>query len=159
MRVPVWSVLSWEPVFSPVDDFHKIVGSLVPISTNANLTEACAHRSGQCLWGTSLSGQPIGLAWDWADAVPGAPALVDPMHILSNLHLLDDEGFCLPPEDKIVRLNEAVHQLRWQPRVLEDLEQHMPPPAGLSKQPAFRKPGRSTLGLARGVRTRAVGGM
>lgn len=45
------------------------------------------------------------------------------MHILSNLHLLDDEGCCMPPVFKIVWLNEAVHQLGWQACVLEGIEQ------------------------------------
>jgi hypothetical protein len=72
------------------------------------------RRQGQVLWGTECKGQPVGLAWDWAEVRADVPALSDPMNVLSNVQLLDEQGECMDEGMRIVHLNTAVHGLGWQ---------------------------------------------
>jgi hypothetical protein len=42
------------------------------------------------------------------------PALSDPMAVLSNVRLVDDDGRPLDEGLRLVHLNSAVHELSWQ---------------------------------------------
>jgi hypothetical protein len=58
------------------------------------------------------------LAWDWAEVRKDVVALCDPMNVLSNVRLVDDEGAPLGAAERVLHLNSAIHELDWQPHVM-----------------------------------------
>lgn len=119
-NVSVWHVLSWEPYFMRIAAFYRMLPALRPLAGSTYKAGSGRAQGGQCLWGTETDGRLMGLAWDWGETVDRTPALSDPMHILTNVHLLDSDGCCLPTEDKLIHLNEAVNRINWQAHLLKD---------------------------------------
>lgn len=126
MNIPAWHVLTWKPCFTPVSDFFRMVPGMRHLATTSYVPSEDSGRTGQCLWGGEIDGQPVGLAWDWGEALPNVPALSDPMHMLTNIYLLDGDGNCLSSEQRVLYLNQALHSLSWQPEVLAATERRAP---------------------------------
>jgi hypothetical protein len=126
MTVPAWHVISWNPVVTTVAAFEREVSKLRHLGTSVHGEESeSGLRQGQVLWGVNESAYEIGIAWDWAEIREDVVALSDPMKVLSNVMLVDDDGICLDESRRLVHLNSAIHELRWQegicgPRALFD---------------------------------------
>jgi hypothetical protein len=73
--------------------------------------------SGQTLWGDEGEDRSAGVAWDWVRLLPGVVAMSDPLGLITNLKLLDDEGEALTNIEAAVRLHQLVHALPWQSEV------------------------------------------
>lgn len=118
MTIPAWHVATWKPVVASMRHFERTVGKLRHLGTSLQSAgDGGGPRCGQVIWGTEdLSGR-IGLAWDWAEVRSETVALVDPMKIVSNLALVDDEGRPLSESQRILHLNCLIHELDWQPHV------------------------------------------
>ncbi|MEO5735349.1 MAG: hypothetical protein ABIN96_01350 [Rubrivivax sp.] len=71
-------------------------------------------KHGLSLWGCELDGTLVGMAWDWAEVRPSVVALSDPMKILSNIILLDDDRCCMEEARRLLYFNTAVFRLPWQ---------------------------------------------
>lgn len=115
MTIPVWQVITWKPVRASLAEWQTALLRMRPIGA-AFLPHGRApgKRKGQVLWGTECKGQPVGLAWDWAEVRADVVALSDPMGVLSNVLLLDEHGDCLDEGERMVHLNSAIHGLGWQ---------------------------------------------
>jgi hypothetical protein len=115
LTIPVWQVITWAPVRATLPEWQAALARMRPMGASApDGALAPGQRHGQLLWGTECGGQPLGLAWDWAEVRADVPALSDPMGVLSNVQLLDEEGDCLNEGLRILHLNSAVHGLGWQ---------------------------------------------
>jgi hypothetical protein len=69
---------------------------------------------GQVVWGGSAQGQPVGLAWDWCEIRSDVILMADPMTVITNLCLTDEEGEPLSEREMILLLNNTIHELEWQ---------------------------------------------
>ena len=69
---------------------------------------------GQVVWGGSAEGQPVGLAWEWCEVRRDVILLADPMTVITNLCLTDEEGEPLSDREMILLLNNTIHGLAWQ---------------------------------------------
>ena len=115
MAIPAWQVISWSPVVTTVEAFEREVAKLRHLGTTVHEAESGGgQRQGQVLWGVDEPSHEIGIAWDWAEVRADVVALVDPMKVLSNVTLVDDDGVCLDDSRRIVHLNNAIHGLQWQ---------------------------------------------
>ena len=76
------------------------------------------RRQGQALWGGCIKGRHVGIAWDWAEVTSSVVAMSDPMKVLTNLVLTDDDGCILDDGATVLQLNGAIHELPWQDVVL-----------------------------------------
>ena len=111
-----WAIAAWPQVAWT----RQVVSSLefAHLSTQVlpALGQVAGHR-GQTVWWASHEGHDGAIAWDWVQ-VRGGVCLVDPMTLVSNISLLDqsnDEPQATDPDaERIVALNERVHQLAWQ---------------------------------------------
>lgn len=113
VNLPFWHVLSWEQVELPASQFSKAVRHMKCLGVSVR-DATPAHRKGEVLWGTDVSGRGVGIAWEWGEATDGIVAMVDPLTILSNVKLVTDDGLAICPDELLLRLNGAVNSLRWQ---------------------------------------------
>lgn len=79
--------------------------------------------TGQTLWRDEPETRSAGVAWDWVQLQQGVVAMADPLGLVTNLKLLDDEGEALTTVEVAVRLHQLVHALPWQNEVQRALHQ------------------------------------
>lgn len=115
MTIPAWQVISWKPVLTTWPEFRGMLARMRPMDPMPR--RGGRLRQGQTLWAATHQGLPLGLAWDWAEVRDESVALSDPMNVLSNVRLVDDDGVPLAGSQRIVHLNSAVHELDWQVHV------------------------------------------
>ncbi|MBL8286640.1 MAG: hypothetical protein JNL85_01530 [Rubrivivax sp.] len=126
MTIPAWQLIAWKPVLATLPEFRRALAQMRPLGGPAagdgdgsdGLRAGAAVRQGQSLWAAAHRGEPLGLAWDWAEVCDSVVALSDPMKVLSNVRLLGDDGLPLGEAEHIVHLNSAVHELDWQPHAM-----------------------------------------
>ncbi len=123
MTIPAWQLISWKPVLTTLPEFRRALAHMRPFA-ESSLEGAGpggprdGPRQGQALWAGTHKGQPLGLAWDWAEVRKNVVALRDPMNVLSNVRLVDDEGVPLGAAERVLHLNSAIHELDWQACVM-----------------------------------------
>ena len=118
MTIPAWQLITWKPVLTTLTDFRRMLARMRPLGEAAGTERPVpGGRQGQALWAATHHGQPLGLAWDWAEVRDDVVALCDPMNVLSNVALLDAHGGLLGEAARILHLNSAIHQLDWQAHV------------------------------------------
>jgi len=108
-------VISWKPVLTTWPEFRRMLARMRPLDPRPG--GGRRPRQGQTLWAATHQGLPLGLAWDWAEVRDESVALSDPMNVLSNVRLVDDDGLPLAGSQRLVHLNSAVHELDWQAHV------------------------------------------
>ncbi len=120
MTIPAWQLITWKPVLATLAEFRRTLVRMHPLGEPAPQPRGgdAAVRQGQVLWAASHHGVPLGLAWDWAEVRRDVVALCDPMNVLSNVRLVDEEGAPLAEAVRMVHLNSAVHELDWQRHVM-----------------------------------------
>jgi hypothetical protein len=115
MTIPAWQVIAWDPVVATVDEFDETVTKLRHLATAVHGDDAeDSLRHGQVLWGTEVNGRMVGLAWDWSEVRKDIVAMADPMRVLSNLTLVTRDGAPMPHHERVLYLNNAIHDLGWQ---------------------------------------------
>lgn len=115
MLVPVWTVASWKTVVASSRAFSRHAMHLTHLGTCVQpRTGSGGRRCGQVLWGTRTPEGMVGLAWDWAEVRDSVITLSDPMTIMSNVKLVDADGESLSESERILHMNNVVHELNWQ---------------------------------------------
>jgi hypothetical protein len=118
MSIPAWRVINWAPVQIKLRDFQRTCAAFQHLGTSVHQAgDGGEPRCGQALWGAERDGQLIGVAFEWAEMTGEIVALSDPMQILSNVKLLQDDGECMDDLTRIVQLNTAIHELDWQQQI------------------------------------------
>lgn len=77
--------------------------------------------SGQTLWGDHRESCAAGVAWDWVELRQGVVAMSDPLGMVTNLRLLNDQGEVLSQTEVALHLHQLVHALPWQNEVTRAL--------------------------------------
>jgi hypothetical protein len=116
MTTPAWIVCAWPPVLWQARAASRL--HLVHLGThvlNDGSTEGPC--SGQTVWAESSLQHSAGVAWDWVEVQDGVVAMADPMGVVTNLKLLNEDGEALSALEAAVRLNGLVHALPWQNEV------------------------------------------
>jgi hypothetical protein len=120
MNIPAWQVFAWGTVAVSQQRWPAIVEKLKHTSASFYLDSNDEHvKKGQVLWATEDDFGPVGIAWDWAVLRDKLFVVSDPMHIQSNASLIDDQGEPLDEGEQLLRLNDVVHALPWQQRLLQ----------------------------------------
>jgi hypothetical protein len=115
MSVAPWKILTWSAVPVPLDDWPRTVRKLRHLGMSVHVDDGGARLgSGQVLWGLDTPDGMLGLAWDWRELVKGVVVIADPMSIVCNGRLLDEEGGELSDPERLLCLNTAVYRLAWQ---------------------------------------------
>lgn len=113
MQMAAWQVMACETVVKTVNEFELATHALRPVGSTVRVADArVGLRAGQVVWAT-MHGEPIKIAWEWAEIQPDVVALFDPMNILCNVDLVDPDGHALIRSRRMMHLNHVVHQLDW----------------------------------------------
>ena len=118
MTIPAWQLITWKPVLTTLADFRSALARMRPLGLpGGGQRPPQGGLSGQAFWAAEHRGQPVGLAWDWAEVRQDVVALSDPMNVLSNITLVDSMGEHLDAATRLLHLNSAIHMLEWQSHV------------------------------------------
>lgn len=82
--------------------------------------------TGQTLWGDERETHSAGVAWDWVRLEQGVVAMADPLGLVTNLRLLDEDGEALTDVEVAVQLHQLVYSLPWQNEVQRALHEAAP---------------------------------
>jgi hypothetical protein len=111
-----WSLRAWPPIYW----FSGQAPSLALHHLGTRVTDVDADQrptAGQTIWGGSGAEGDAGMAWDWVRMPLGMVAMADPMCVVSNLCIVNDEGEVLTAAKAALVLNEIVYSLPWQKEV------------------------------------------
>ena len=75
--------------------------------------EIHGRQAGQTVWVGAIGGQSVGVAWDWAEVLPGVVALSDPNSIVTNLRFMTAEDTYQERLPSLITLNRLTHRLPW----------------------------------------------
>ena len=119
MTVAAWKIVAWPRVSTPLVNWQHTLKRLRPLGT----TVLCGShpnrlREGQQVWGASIEGSMIGIAWDWREVMPSVLVMSDPMSIVTNATLVDEEGTPVDQAVHLMEMNAAIYQLPWQARAM-----------------------------------------
>ncbi|MEO8078885.1 MAG: DUF4902 domain-containing protein [Caldimonas sp.] len=119
---PAWMICAWPPLLWQASQAPHL--QLTHLGTRVlNLADDACLCRGQTLWGDSNERQSAGVAWDWVEIQEGVVAMADPLGLVSNLKLVDDDGQALTHVETAVHLHQLVHLLPWQSEVRRALHQ------------------------------------
>jgi hypothetical protein len=118
MSIPGWHVVSWPKVVAGLGDFKRVAPSFQHLSTTVedDEDEPGLHR-GQAVWGAELGGRRVGIAWEWREVRTNVVAMDDPMVVLANVELRDEQGRCLADGPRLLALHTLIHGLPWQDEI------------------------------------------
>lgn len=113
--VYAWAPVLWQAACAP--DLH-----LVHLGTRVlTFGDDDGPCSGQTLWAEQTDTLAAGVAWDWVEVREGVVAMADPLGMVTNLRLLDDNGEVMSQTQVAMRLHPLVHALPWQTEVTRAL--------------------------------------
>lgn len=113
---PAWIVCAWPTLLWQASRAPQL--HLTHLGTHVlNFGDEACLCSGQTLWGDASDERTAGVAWDWVELQQGVVAMCDPLGLVTNLKLLDEEGEALNRVAAAVRLHQIVHALPWQTEV------------------------------------------
>lgn len=119
MSVAPWKILTWSAVPVPQTEWTRTVRKLRHLGMSVHVDDRRARLgAGQILWGLETPQGMMGLAWDWLELVKGVVVIADPMSIICNANILDEEGCALSDAERVMCLNTAVYQMAWQSAVV-----------------------------------------
>ena len=119
---PAWIVCAWPPLLWQASRAPQL--HLAHLGTRVlTLGDDDCLCCGQTLWGDAREAQSAGVAWDWVQIQGGVVAMSDPLGLVTNLKLLDDEGEALTHVETAVQLHQLVYSLPWQTEVRRALHQ------------------------------------
>lgn len=113
MTIQAWHITRWAPHIVSLSDLPDLVVRMRELSSRVTFPDQ-GMRRGQAVWGLDTHKETVGLGWDWVEILPHVRALLDPMHIVSNLLFVDRAGHCISPEQRVLHLNNILFQLQWQ---------------------------------------------
>jgi hypothetical protein len=125
-----WPALLWQAGKSIPSQLHHLGTQVM------NPGDLVFRAVGQTLWAWQGDEGTMGMAWDWVLLAPGVVAMADPMAVMTNLHLVGEEGEELTATERARHVNRIVRALPWQHEVERALGDPGGAPALLELPPA-----------------------
>jgi hypothetical protein len=114
-----WILRAWAPVLWQAHCTAQL--HFVHLDTRVVRAES-RGTAGQTFWIGPHDDGEAGMAWDWVQLDGGVVAMADPMAVITNLRLLDEDGHVLTAWQSARYLNALVHGLPWQEEVCRALD-------------------------------------
>lgn len=113
MNVAVVDVLRWSRVQLDIGTCRKAARKVQPLGVSITSSGDAPMHSGQVVCGYQGPRGRVGMAWDWLEVMPNVVVMADPMCIVSNLDLVDDDGQEVPAANRLLLLNELAFSVDW----------------------------------------------
>ena len=119
-----WALRAWPPLLWQATErkpvrFHHLGTHVSPGE------ELPGCMAGQTVWTAQAAEGEAGMAWDWIEIARGVVAIADPLSVVTNVRLVNDEGEVLTALQAARFLNEMVRALPWQQEVERALGQRL----------------------------------
>jgi hypothetical protein len=114
--VPAWQIATWKQTSVLFQEWEEVILRMTPLGMSIH-HDPRSNLCGQVVWGYQQGEIRIGIAWDWIRVSGDSLAMIDPMNILSNVVLLDQNGCQLDVACRLLNLNYAISRLPWQLQV------------------------------------------
>jgi hypothetical protein len=114
MNIPAWQIVTWPPVAITVSELKRLRG-FNPLGWSSRIGED-GRLLGNVLWVSDEAPRRVGLAWEWCESAPNVFVMSDPMTVLSNVKLTDDDGEASEFK-RVLYLNNAIYKFPWQKHV------------------------------------------
>ena len=119
-----WALRAWPPLLWQATErkpvrFHHLGTHVSPGE------ELPGCMAGQTVWTAHAAEGEAGMAWDWIEIARGVVAIADPLSVVTNVRLVNDEGEVLTALQAARFLNEMVRALPWQQEVERALGQRL----------------------------------
>jgi hypothetical protein len=120
---PVRCVKSWAPVATALRRWQQSSARLRHVGTSvAARPPQGACSGGQVLWVTDVDDSQVGIAWTWICLKGDVFVMTDPMAVVTNLALVDDDsGEPLSESQVMCCLNSVIYSLPWQEQIRRTL--------------------------------------
>ncbi len=121
MQHQAWQVITWQTIRVTLDQWREVPARLRHTSTTFQVGQHTSRATslGQVLWEADWENRKVGVAWDWAEIASRYVVLLDPMSFVCNVSLVDSRGMTLDEDEKLVVVNDCIHSLPWQEKLLE----------------------------------------
>jgi hypothetical protein len=106
-----WPPIAWQVDLGSPMRWHHLATRI------HNTGDYLVHLAGQTVWGGRVDDAAAGVAWDWVQLPRGIVAMVDPMAVVTNLHLVGPSGESLSAMEAVRHINSLVRSLPWQHEV------------------------------------------
>lgn len=130
-----WVILSLPPVLWQT---HWPDVELKPLDiTIDEASTKSGHARGQTMWHLQHRDGLAAVGWEWVQIKRGFLALSDPMNIVSNLRIVDEDDCVVTDSMRMVVLNKLVHSTKWQGEIRRRLRDGSASvrPAGVALSP------------------------
>lgn len=119
-----WALRAWPPLLWQATEpkpvrFHHLGTHVTPGGDGPGCV------AGQTVWTAHAAEGEAGMAWDWIEIARGVVAIADPLSVVTNVRLVNDEGEVLTALQAARFLNEMVRALPWQQEVERALRQRL----------------------------------
>ncbi len=115
MHTQSWQVFTWPKVRAKVPELIHASQQFRHLGTSLQLDSSDPQLcSGSTVWGCDVKGARVGLAWEWVAIRPQVVALGDPMTLLANIDLFDDDDELLQDSQRLLKLHQVIFSLPWQ---------------------------------------------
>jgi hypothetical protein len=119
MLVNGWQVASMKRVYWTTREFMNNLSIVRHLGTDTHSVEGQVQlQRGTTVWGAEVGDEWFAMAWEWCQVRGRTVALADPMYVISNVLLVDDDGLLMDQGRRVVHLNSAVYCLNWQSVVM-----------------------------------------
>lgn len=115
MNMQPWQVITLAQVASTPDDLRQRARDFEFLGLTWQ-RGGDGLASGTTVWGSQS--HAIGIAWGWGEVRKDVVAISDPMTVLSNLHLMGEDGNPIEESGRLLTLHSILHELPWQRAVI-----------------------------------------
>lgn len=111
-----WALRAWPPLLWQAGGTANVRFHHLGTRISAPGHAPCG-AVGQTVWTAHAEEGEAGMAWDWVEIAEGVVAIADPLSVVTNVRLVDEEGEVLTALQSARFLNELVRTLPWQQEV------------------------------------------
>lgn len=120
MIVTPWQISTWTPICIRPSLVDQAAASYRLLAVEADTGPADGLLRGHVVYGAAADSGCAALAWEWAEMKPRVIAMSDPMTIISNIRLQQDQSD-VDEDARLLFLHGLIGRVDWQAEVRDVL--------------------------------------
>lgn len=120
MIVAPWHISNWTSVSICPSQVDATSASYRLLGVSADAGPSDGLMRGHVVYGCAAESGCAAMAWEWAEMKPRVIAMSDPMTIISNIRLQQDQGE-VDDDERLLFLHGLIGRVDWQAEVREVL--------------------------------------
>lgn len=120
MIVTPWQISTWTPICISPSVVDEAAARYRLLAVEADADPAGGLLRGHVVYGAAADSGCAAVAWEWAEMKPRVIAMSDPMTIISNIQLQQDQGD-VDDDARLLFLHGLIGRVDWQAEVRDVL--------------------------------------